>query len=179
MSADTSNTPIIPPVTPEERLSSAESLVRRNVLWSFGAGVLPVPLFDLAAAIVVQVKMIKELSNLYGVPFREDLVKKLLASLIGGGLGLGLGVALGISLAKVIPGIGTALGVVTVPVVIGALTYATGRVFIMHFESGGNLLDFDAAGMRAHFKAEFESGRDLVERMYEAEKAKAAAPRTV
>jgi uncharacterized protein (DUF697 family) len=172
MTADT--LPPIPPATPEERLTAAEALVRRNVLWSLGAGVLPFPLFDLAAATVIQIKMIKELSNLYGVTFREQLVKKLLASLVGGGLGLGLGAAIGVSFAKLIPGVGTALGVLAVPVVIGALTHATGRVFIMHFEAGGTLLDFDAAAMRAHFKAEFDAGRDVVSRMYEAERAGAA-----
>lgn len=173
--ATTTATESIPPVTHEERLMSAEALVRRNVLWAFGAGILPVPLFDLVAATAVQIKMIKELSNLYGVTFREDVVKKLLASLITSGVGLGIGLALGASFAKLIPVVGTALGVVATPVTVGALTYATGRVFIMHFEAGGTLLDFDAAGMRAHFKAEFENGKNIASKLYEDDRARAAS----
>ncbi len=165
----------VPPLTPEERLVSAELLVRRNVFWAFGAGILPLPMFDLVAAIAVQIKLIKELSNLYGVTFREDVVKKLLASLVTGVLGMGIGVALAVSATKFIPGIGTALGVMATPITLGALTYAVGKVFIMHFEAGGTLLDFDVAGMRAHFKAEFESGKDIVARMYEDEKTRTAA----
>lgn len=178
MSDATTTSETIPPVTPEERLTSAEAVVRRNVLWAFGAGILPVPLFDLVAVTAVQLKMIKELTNLYGVTFREGVAKKLLASLISSGVGLGIGLALGASFAKLIPGIGTALGAVATPVTVGALTYATGRVFIMHFEAGGTLLDFDVAAMRAHFKAEFEDGKNVAATLFEEDKA-ARASRTI
>ena len=163
----------IPPMTPEERLVSAEGVVNRNVLWGIGAGVLPLPLIDVVAAAIVQIKMIKELSGLYGVPFREDLAKKLVASLVASVLGVGLGAGVAMSLGKFVPFLGTALGVVALPVVNGALTYATGRVFILHFESGGTLLDFDVAAMRAYFKAEFEAGKKVAARMYEDGKSKA------
>ena len=43
----------------------------------------------------------------------------------------------------------------------GAYTWALGRVFIQHFESGGTFLNFDAEKVREHFKAEFEEGRKM------------------
>lgn len=162
----------IPRLTQEERLTSAGALVRRNCLWAAGAGVSPLPLLDLVAASAVQIKLIKELSNLYGVTFREEWTKKLLASLATGVVGIGLGATLALSATKFIPGIGTALGVVALPITLGALTYATGKVFIMHFETGGTLLDFDPAAMRAYFKAEFDAGRDVVTRMYTDERTR-------
>lgn len=163
---------VVPPATQEERLAAAEAIVRRNVLWACGAGILPLPLFDVLAVTAVQIKTIKQLSDVYGVTFREDLAKKLIATLLSGVVGTAIGVGLAASFSKLIPVIGTALGVVTVPVLAGALTHATGKVFIMHFESGGTLLDFDAKAMRTHFRSEFEGAKDTVTRMYEQEQAK-------
>jgi uncharacterized protein (DUF697 family) len=176
MTADTTtnfnNTSAVPPVTLEERLASADAILRRNVLWACGAGVLPLPLFDMLAVTAIQIKLIKQLSDLYGLTFREDLAKKLIASLLTGVVGVGVGIGLAASLSKLIPVIGTAVGVVTLPVIAGAATHATGKVFIMHFEAGGTLLDFDVPAMRAHFKAEFDGAKDLVTRMYAQEQAK-------
>ena len=50
------------------------------------------------------------------------------------------------------------LGVLTAPVFTTASTYAVGKVFIQHFEAGGNVLNFDPEAMREHFKDEFEQG---------------------
>jgi hypothetical protein len=63
------------------------------------------------------------------------------------------------SLAKAVPGLGTATGVITVSVLGGATTYAIGSVFVQHFESGGTLLDFDAKKMRAYFSTKLEEGK--------------------
>jgi uncharacterized protein (DUF697 family) len=161
------------PLGPSERISRADAVIRRNVLWGFGAGILPLPLFDLVAATAVQVKMIKALSDVYGVPFREDLVKKLLASLLSGVVGVGVGTAIALSFGKLIPFVGQAVGIVMVPVTIGAITHATGKVFVMHFEAGGTLLDFDPHAMRAHFKQEFADAKDLVTKLFEEENSKA------
>ena len=149
------------------RLGRAEAIVRRNVLWSFAAGVLPLPLFDMLAVTGVQIKMLNELSVLYEVSFREDLAKKLLGSLLSGVVGIGVGTALGASFMKLIPGVGTALGIAAVPVIAGAFTIATGNVFVMHFESGGTLLDFDPRAMRTYFQQELEKAKESVTKMKE------------
>lgn len=167
----TDTIPPITPITAEGRLTKADAILRRNVLWAVGAGVLPLPLFDVIAVTAIQIKLIKQLSDLYGVTFREDLAKKLVASLLTGVVGVGLGVGLAASLTKLIPVVGTALGVLTLPVIAGAATHATGKVFIMHFETGGTLLDFDVKAMRSHFKAEFDGAKDVVTRLYAQEKA--------
>jgi uncharacterized protein (DUF697 family) len=151
------------------RIGRAEAIIRRNVLWSFGAGVLPLPLLDMLAVTGVQIKMLNELSKLYEVKFREDIAKKLLGSLVSSVVGIGVGTTIGASFMKLIPGIGTALGIVAVPVVAGAFTHATGQVFMMHFESGGTLLDFDPQAMRAHFKDEFEKAKAVVAKLREEE----------
>lgn len=153
------------PQDPAARLARAEGIIHRNVLWALGAGIVPFPIADLVAIIAVQVKLLKELSDVYSVPFREDLAKKLTASLVSGLGGVSVGAIVGMSMAKFIPIVGTTLGVVAVPVVAGACTHATGRVFVMHFESGGTLLDFDPNTVREHYKAEFEAAKEKVTKL--------------
>ena len=162
------------PLDPGARLVRAEAIIRRNVLWSFGAGILPLPVFDMVAVTGVQIKMLHELSKLYGLTFREDIAKKLLGSLASGVVGISVGTAIGASFMKLIPGIGTALGIVTVPIVAGAFTHATGKIFMMHFEAGGTLLDFDAHSMHAHFKSEFEKGKEVAAKLRVEEASKSS-----
>ncbi len=165
--------PLSGSVEERERLVEAEAIVRRNTLWAVGAGIIVIPGVDILAASAVQVKMLKNLSDLYRVKFSEDAAKKLVASLITGLGGVGVGAAAS-SLVKLIPGVGTVLGLLTTPAVNAAATHALGRVFIMHFESGGTLLDFDPKGMRNHFQSEFDRAQRHVEQL---KKDEAQAPK--
>ena len=162
--------PESPVDNPFARVATAESIVHRNVLWSLGAGLLPLPLLDIAAVTAVEVKMLKELSDLCGVGFRSEIAKKLIYSLLSGLGSVGIGGAVGFSLSKLIPGIGTTFGLISIPLFAGAFTHALGRIFVMHFESGGTLLDFDPHGMRSHFKQEFEKAKVAVGRMQKEQK---------
>lgn len=150
---------------PYSRVSRAEGLIQRNVLWALGAGVVPVPLFDVIAVSAVEVKMLKELSDLYGVSFKSSAAKKIVYSLASGLGSVGIGTAVGASLSKLLPGIGTTLGAVSVPIFAGAFTHALGKIFLMHFESGGTVLDFDPHLMRSYFRQEFEKAKDTVSRI--------------
>lgn len=153
----------------------AEEIIRSNVLWSLGAGVLPLPVFDILAITAVELKMLKNLSTLYGVKFSEGLVKKLVVSLISSVGSVGIGTVIGGSLLKLIPTVGTALGVASVPVLAGTLTHALGRVFVMHFELGGTFLDFDAQKMRHYFQQEFESAKEAITKLQKEQQAKKQA----
>ncbi|MRG98517.1 YcjF family protein [Polyangium spumosum] len=147
---------------PVSRVGRADAIIRRNVLWALGAGVVPVPIVDMVAVTGIQVKMLAELSELYELSFREDIAKKLIGSLLSGVLGVGAGAAIGASLGKLIPFVGTAFGLLTVPVISGAFTRALGKVFVMHFETGGTLLDFEPHKVRSYFKQEFEKAKEYV-----------------
>jgi hypothetical protein len=65
------------------------------------------------------------------------------------------------SLAKAVPGLGTATGMISVSILGGATTYAIGSVFVQHFESGGTLLDFDPKKMRAYFSSKLQEGKGV------------------
>jgi lipoate-protein ligase A len=57
----------------------------------------------------------------------------------------------------------------------GAATYAIGRVFIQHFESGGTFLDFNPEKVREYFKEQFERGKGVASELENTEEVKTEA----
>jgi uncharacterized protein (DUF697 family) len=143
------------------RILAAREVIQRNLLWAVGASVVPLPVADVLAVLTVQVKMLSELSRLYGVPFREGLARKLVVSLLGSLGGFAAGAAAALGLIKLVPGFGHAFAFAPFQLFAGAFTYACGRVYLLHLESGGTLLDFDPRAMRAHFRREFAAGKGV------------------
>ena len=141
------------------RLEQANAIVNKYMNWSFVGGLIPLPMVDVAAVSGVQMKMLYDLAELYEVPFKKHAVQTITGSLLGGiapSMATAGVFATGI---KFLPIIGSTIGVITMPALSLAATYALGRVFITHFEAGGTLLDFDAEKVREHFRAEFEAAR--------------------
>ncbi len=137
---------------------AAARIVNGSMLMAAGAGAIPLPLWDTAAVAAVQIKMLVDLSALYEVPFKQNLGQNALAALVGS-LAPGM-IARGTlgSYLKTIPGIGSVLGAVIQPAFSAAVTYAIGRVFIQHYESGGTLLSFRAAEFKGIFTEEVKAG---------------------
>lgn len=141
----------------DSRVAEGERLIEKHVVAAVAVGFVPVPFVDLAALMAVQLNMLRGLGELYGESMSEQILRSLLASLAGGLVPLS-----SVSLLKSIPMIGSVLGGASAPVLTGAATYAVGRVFVQHFESGGTFLSLDPDRVRAHYKAEFERGEQLV-----------------
>lgn len=146
------------PVDPAERRRQAEELVQRHMLYSMGAGLIPVPGVDVATGFGVQVLMLKRLSELYNVTFRDNLARTVIASLMATG-GAAAGFAVAGSVIKSIPLIGTVVGVLGMPIMLGAYTFAVGKVFIAHFEEGGTLLNFDIKDYRKYWDEMVAAGK--------------------
>jgi uncharacterized protein (DUF697 family) len=157
------------------RQLTAESLTKDYVLASVAASIVPVAIFDIAAVVAIQMRMIQKLSQLYGKPFSDKMGRKVIYALAGGVLGYGAGYAVAASATKLIPGIGWMVGMVSLPVVAGASTYAVGRSIARHYEDGGSLMDFDASKMRAFYKEQFEKGKELAKRARDRTKSGAEA----
>ena len=102
--------------------------------------------------------MISDLAKQYGQKFSRDSGKAVLGSLLGGTVPAVAG-PVAASALKGLPVIGQAVGAAAMPGVAGASTYAVGKVFIQHFESGGTMLDFDPDRVRAYYAQEFEKAR--------------------
>jgi uncharacterized protein (DUF697 family) len=135
----------------------AMQLANRYVLYSAAAGLVPVPVFDLAAIAAVQVRMVGQLAKYYGLPGSTDRGKALVSALIGGAVPTTLGYGMVGSLVRRVPVVGPIVGLVTVPAFASASTYAVARVFIQHFESGGTFLDFDPEKVREYYQSELQS----------------------
>lgn len=154
-----------------EREQLALATVKRYMLWSAGGALIPIPFVDIAAVLATQLKMLAEISKIYEIPFERNNVKAVVASLLGYILPEALSEGLFGSLLKTVPVVGTLVGIPSFAVFVGAYTWAMGRVFIMHFESGGKFLDFDPGAVRAHFRTEFEEGQRMAAGMKSEEKA--------
>jgi uncharacterized protein (DUF697 family) len=147
-------------VVPEDRRSKANEVVDSAVRWSFGFGFVPVPILDLAAVSLVQLRMVKSLCDVYGEPFSENRGKALISALLGGIVPTKLGWGPVRSLLKAIPIIGPVVGAAAMPLFASASTYAVGQTFIRHFESGGTLLDLDPAKVGDYIARQYREGRD-------------------
>jgi len=141
-----------------DREQEAEKIVRNYMFGNAAVGLIPLPFLDLVALTGVQLKMVHSLSHLYGVPFNKDAVKGILASLAGSLGALTVGAGLFMSAMKIVPAFAMTVGFLAVPAASAAFTYAVGRAFIMHFEAGGNILNFDPKAMHSYFKKFYNEG---------------------
>ena len=130
-----------------KRSEKAEKIVRNHMLVALGTGIVP-PVIDIAALTGVQIRMLYLLSQNYGQKFKDDWGKSVVGSLIGGFGMAQLATGAVFSLMKFVPLVGQVAAPVSLSVVASASTYALGKVFIKHFDSGGTLLNFDPEKMR-------------------------------
>lgn len=141
---------------PETREAQALDLVKRYANWSIVPGLLPTPVLDIALLIGIQLRMLSQLSKLYGVPFSKNLGKSIISSLLGSVIPTKFGFGYTGFFIKTIPVIGGILNIAFMPAFAWASTYAIGKVFLQHFESGGTLLTFDPDAVREHYRQELE-----------------------
>lgn len=140
----------------------ANAITNRRTLYAAGIGLLPFPLVDVAAILGVQVVMIRDIANVYGVDFKEKPVRSIITTLVGdlGAMGVMSGV-------KAIPVVGSFIGGFTTSLTGAAATFALGKVFTQHFDQGGTLLTFDPVESRKYFQEAFEEGKIYVEDLSE------------
>jgi len=103
--------------------------------------------------------MLRRISEVYGVPFSSNRGKSIIASLAGSLIPASTATTTAMSvgsLMKSLPGVGTAIGALSMPVFSAGATYVIGKVFIQHFASGGTLLDFNPPDYREFIKAQQE-----------------------
>lgn len=140
----------------KNRSEEAASIIKNHMIWSMGAGLIPVPVVDMFAVSAIQLDMIRQLATLYDIDFRQTEGKARITALTGTGLA-----RLGARAVKFIPGVGSVLGGVTMAVLSGATSYALGEAFRKHFETGGTMLDFDPARFKKYYDEKFEKGKEI------------------
>ncbi len=148
----------VPEMTDEQKHKAGEDIVRSYVMWSLGAGILPMPIVNFAALSMLQYNMLKRLCGVYGVQPDTVKLKNIVAVLVGG-------IAPGILAQSVfgfVPFVGVAMSISTLPVLSGGSTYALGRIFVSHLEAGGTVLDCNPAVMKEAFMKKFEEAKQVL-----------------
>ena len=79
--------------------AETDKIIRTHVLWSMGAGLMPVPLFDIAAVTAVQMDMLKQLAGAFEVDYTSSTGKAFVSGLTGGTVA-----RIAASLVKAVPG---------------------------------------------------------------------------
>ncbi len=132
----------------------ANKIVNDHVVWSLGAGLMPIPLFDIAAVTAVQMDMLKQLSDLFEVDYSKSNGKAFVSALTGSTFA-----RLGASAIKLVPGVGTVVGGLSMSVLSGASTYAIGQVAINHFGSKTGLCGIDMEWAKQAYEEAIEHGK--------------------
>ncbi|MFM7105025.1 MAG: YcjF family protein, partial [Flavobacteriales bacterium] len=132
--------------------AQAEMTLKNHMLVALGSGVMPIPVLDVATFLGANINLVRRLCSIYGVPFRGNIVRSAITALASSLGSTGMATFVGASLGKLIPGSGTIAGAVTLPIATTGFTYAVGKLYIGHFEAGGNLFDFSVEGQLSHVK---------------------------
>jgi len=138
----------------------ADKIIKDYAFGSSFTGFIPVPLVDMIGLIGMQRMMVYRLSKLYGVPYSKNLAKTYLGTLMGGFTATAASPALG-SLLKMVPVIGTVAGGAGMAAMGSASTYALGKVFQQHFESGGTLKSFDPESVKDSLAENYREGQEI------------------
>jgi uncharacterized protein (DUF697 family) len=120
------------------RRRGAVAIVERYANYSAIGGAIPVPLANAAAITALLVRMVKSLSDLYGVPFERNRTRSVIIGLMGGALPTGFATIATSTIALFVPGVNV-LGLAVSSVTSGAYARSIGQLFIEHFENGAAL----------------------------------------
>ena len=151
-------------VTIQEK--NIDDIVQRHFYWAVGAGLIPVPIVDIAAVTIIQLDMLKQICSFYKIDYSEEKGKAWVSAIVSSTMS-GIVSKIGASAVKSIPLVGTVVGVSAMAIISGASTYALARVFINHFESGGTLDNLDKEKIREFYKEKVKEGKKVAKKLKE------------
>jgi uncharacterized protein (DUF697 family) len=116
------------------RRAFARRIVERHRNYAALGGLVPLPAANIAGVAAINLRMVKQLSELYGIPFHRDRTRALIIALIAGVAPTGAGLAASSTLMWIVPG-GLVWGLGAAALTAGALTRGIGAVFVESFEA--------------------------------------------
>ena len=122
-------------VEPPHRRRRALAIVERHANYSALGGFIPLPLVNVAAIMAVNMRMVRALGKLYGVPYERNRAYALVIGLMGGVMPTGLAKIATSTIAHFVPGYNL-VGLAVSSVTASAYARNIGRLLIDHFESG-------------------------------------------
>jgi uncharacterized protein (DUF697 family) len=122
------------------RRARALRIVDRYAVYSAVGGIVPLPLVNVAGITGLIVRMVKVLSDHYGVAFEKDRARAIVVGFVAGAMPSGLGSVASSTLTYLMPHSALA-GLAVSSVTAAACTRSIGRIFVEHFENGAALAD--------------------------------------
>lgn len=119
-----------------ERKNRALKSIHKYVVMSTGMGFAPAPLVSKIAVSGILVSMVTELCHEFDAKVSNHIIKTALASILGGAHSGWIAHYSTKRIYTFVPSIGYAANIVARPIAAGAITYAIGRLFLRHLESG-------------------------------------------
>jgi len=116
------------------RRAFARRIVERHRNYAALGGLVPLPAANIAGVAAINLRMVKQLSELYGIPFHRDRTRAFIIALIAGVAPTGAGLAASSTLMWIVPG-GLVWGLGAAALTAGALTRGIGAVFVESFEA--------------------------------------------
>ena len=113
----------------------AMAVVERYANYSAISGAIPVPLANATAITALLLRMVKRLSDIYGIPFERNRTRAVIVGLMGGVLPTGFATVATSTLSYFVPGLNV-MGLAVSAVTSGAYARSIGQLYIEHFENG-------------------------------------------
>jgi uncharacterized protein (DUF697 family) len=128
------------------RRRKATTVVERYANYSALGGAIPIPIANAAALTALLVRMVKSLSDVYGVPFERNRTRSVVIGLMGGALPTGFATIATSMVTSFVPGYNL-LGLAVSSVTSSAYARSIGQLYIEHFENGA-AVDFRSVVLR-------------------------------
>lgn len=146
-----------------------EKALRDSVYASMGIGIIPLTFVNVAAVTASNLNLVRKLSELYGVEFKESMAKKIIISITGASAGVLASPIIEMAVIG-LPLVGLPLAVGTQPILNGMTTYALGRMFVTHFERGGSFIGANTDTMKEDFSEAYKNSRQWLGKTISGEK---------
>lgn len=135
----------------------ADKIIKRGAMLATGASMIPLPAIDIALVSAVQINMVKQLCEAYGVPYQEHRVRVAITSIIGATIArfVAYGAKETLDAFSQYEGMSDLL---TSGAIGGFFTAATGEIYSMHFEGGGTLETLDISNFIDYVSEQIKNG---------------------
>jgi uncharacterized protein (DUF697 family) len=136
----------------------ADALIKRYALYGTATGLIPTFGLDVAALTAVQVKMIKDLADIYGYDIDDQMVRTTITTGVTALIGR-LVTGLATSLTKAIAPLKFLVGGATQAALSGFMTAEIGKIYQARLSSGQNPSDITVSEIINHVVAQVQEGK--------------------
>ncbi len=141
--------------------AAVDKILRHSVYGAMGMGIVPLPFVNIAALTGIHLNMVRQLSKLYGVEFKEGIAKNIIVSVLGAGVP-GFASHFMSKAVVAVPVVGLPLAFAMKPATNGLCTYAVGQMFVTHFNRGGNFVTANVDALKDDFAKAYKDSRAWV-----------------